>query len=53
MLYALRHGSLEQSACSFEAMGKGRQKVDLNGQASRVAMLQCGKVGKLARKLFT
>lgn len=34
-------------------LGKGEQKVDLNGQASRVAVLQCGKMGEKARALFT
>lgn len=53
MLYALKYGSLEQCACSFEALGKGGQKVNLNGQASRVAVLQCGKVSEKARGLFT
>lgn len=52
-LYALKHGSLEQCACSLEVLGKGEQKVDLNGQASRVAVLQCGKMGEKARALFT
>lgn len=52
-LYALRHGSLEQCACSLEALGKGGQKVDLTGQASRVAVLRCGKVGKTAKGFFT